>query len=221
MVFPLKVLISPFKTFREMAQNPQVKGLVVVLALILVATGGIQYVSATKIFLAQQTSLLASNMFTGYMLSSLMDTALTFFVNWIIYACVLILLTKVFGGNARPWRTIFILIGYAFSVFIVRIAVTTVLISTLPELHLAISTWPPATKADYTVYVNQFNAIWAPTLASQTASFLVWIVYVWFVMLGAIAVHASTGITRGKATIISVSAYMINFILNLYLPVML
>ena len=100
MFSPLKVLVSPFKTFREMSQNPQAKGLLLVLALLLAATAGTQYTSASKIFLVingQPTSLLNSNIFTGYMISSLVDIALIFLANWIIYAGALFLLVKAFG----------------------------------------------------------------------------------------------------------------------------
>lgn len=224
MFSPLKVLVSPFKTFKEMTQNPQVKGLIVLIALLLAATAGTQYASASKVFLrinTQPTSLLASNMFAGYMISSLVDIAIIFFANWIIYAGALFLLIRAFGEKGGRWRSFFILVGYVFSVFIIRMGVTAALILTLPNLPVAISTWPPATENDYTTYINQVDAIWTPTLASQVASFLTWIFYGWFVILGVAAVHASVEITRGKAAMISVGAYLINFILSSFLRVML
>jgi len=223
MFSPLKVLFSPVKTFREAAQDPQIKGLALVLALLLATTAITQYVSALKISLIinnQPTSLLASGLFTEYMLSTLVYMVLIFFFNWIIYAGALLLLIKAFGGKGGPWRPFFMLAGYVFSVYIVRMGVTAVLISTLPDLPLELTTWPPISEDDHRVYVDQVNALWAPTLALQMMPFLIWIVYGWFMILGAVAVRASKEIAWGKAAMVSLGAFLINFMLSSLLGLM-
>lgn len=222
--YPFRVIVSPLKAFKEIAQSPNIIGLVVLFALILLTTAASSYVSASKIILwidGQPISLLASNMFSGFMLTYSIETTLATFINWFAYAIILFLLMAVFGEKGERWLPFFMLIGYVFSVFIIRTFVTAILISTLPELPLQISEWPPATEQDYIAYNDQFNAVWAPTLASQLMSFVFLFVYVWFVILSAIAVHSSREITWGKAIMVSLVAYLAIFTLNLFLPVRL
>jgi hypothetical protein len=221
---PLKVLISPVKTFKEVAQDPQIKGLILVLTLLLATTAITQYVSALKISLIINNqppiSLLASNLFTEYMLSTLVYIALIFFLNWVIYAGALFILVKAFGGDGEPWGPFFMLVGHVFSVYIVRMGLTALLISTLPNLPLTVTAWPPTSEDDYNAYIDQVNALWSPTLALKLMPFMIWIVYVWFMMLGAVAVHVSKEIAWGKAVLVSFGAFLINFMLSSFLGLM-
>lgn len=217
---PLKVLISPFKTFREMTQRSNFNGLVVILVLLLIATTGTQYVIGTKIFLkidSQFQSVLASTTFGGYILWSLIDMTLVFFTNWLLFGGAMFLLMRAFGERVESLRSFFISISYVFSVFIVRMALTAILMATLPNLILGISSWPPATENEYMIYVNQVNAMWIPTLALQAASFLIWIVYGWFVVLGVAAERGFKEIGWRKAIIISLCAFLIDFIVSSFL----
>lgn len=223
-VYPFKVIVSPLRAFKEIAQNPSIVGAVVLFALLLVTNAASLYASASKIILkidGSPISLLASSMFSDFMLLSSIEMALAFFVTWFVYASILFLLMKILGEKSQRWLPFFILVGYVFSVFIIRTVVTTLLISTLPDLPLEISEWPPATPEDYTAYTNTFNAVWASTLASQVTTFVFLIVYGWFIALSAVAVHASREITWRKAMVISLVALLVNFTLSLFLPVRL
>lgn len=220
--YPFRVILSPFKAFKEIAQNPSIKGLFVLLALLLTASVGTVYVYASKIFFLindQYTSFLASNTFSNFMLLYSVEIITGFLAGWFVYASILFVLIGALKEKRGPVRPFYILIGYTFSVLIVRMATSAILVSALPDLPLSISAWPPATEEDLLVYRDQFNAIWAPTLASQASSWLPWIVYGWFVMLTAIAVRGSTETTWGKAIMISVTAYLALLILSAFLPV--
>jgi len=222
--YPFRVIVSPLKAFKEIAQNRSVLGAVVLFALILVTNAASLYASASKIILTideSPVSLLASGMFSDFMLTSSAETAISFFTIWFVYASVLFLLMRILGEKGERWLPFFILISYVFSVFIIRAIVTSILISTLPDLPLDLSKWPPATIEDYTVYTDKFNAVWAPTLASQVTTFVFLIVYGWFIGLSAVAVHASREIAWRKALMISLIAYLVNFTLSLFLPVRL
>jgi len=48
--YPLKVIISPLKAFKEISQNPDVKGIALILGLVLLATGSIYYAQYSKVF---------------------------------------------------------------------------------------------------------------------------------------------------------------------------
>jgi len=49
--YPFKVIFSPFKAFKEIAQNPDVKGLALIVGLVLLATAGAYYAQSSKVFL--------------------------------------------------------------------------------------------------------------------------------------------------------------------------
>jgi len=50
LAFPLKVIISPFRTFKEITKNPDIKGIVLIVGLFLLATFGFYYVYSAKVF---------------------------------------------------------------------------------------------------------------------------------------------------------------------------
>jgi len=49
---PFKVIFSPFKAFKEIAPNPDVKGLALIVGLVLLTTGSAYYVQSSKVFLS-------------------------------------------------------------------------------------------------------------------------------------------------------------------------
>lgn len=220
LVYPFEVIVSPFKAFQKIAQNPDVRGFVLIVGLILLATAGVQFPSASKIVLTidtTPTSLLATNLFSGFLFSAMIETVFVFLLNWLIYAGALLVIARMLGEKRSPWRPFFILVGYAFSVFIIRVAVTAAMISTLPQIDFQLASWPPATQADATLASDKINAIWGPTLVFQVGLYFNLLIDAWLVMLGAIAVHASGEISWSKAAMISVTAYFMYFIARLFL----
>jgi hypothetical protein len=225
-IYPFKVIVSPVKALKEIAQKPSAKGLVVVVGLLVVTTAISEYATSSKIILTIDgilTRLLYSNMFVNFILTSSIEEAVAFFINWLVYAGLLLVLLRLLRPKdeekPHPRLPFFILIGYVFSVFIIRMILAAALISTLPDLILPISTWPPATTADYNVYLSKFNAIWAPTLASQATSILFWICYAWFVILGAVALHYSREAAWRHAIMASLAAFLTILLLSRLLPI--
>jgi hypothetical protein len=51
LVYPLEVIVSPFKAFKEIAQNPEFKGFFLIIVLFIATSIGVQYVYASKIFI--------------------------------------------------------------------------------------------------------------------------------------------------------------------------
>jgi len=220
LVYPFEVIVSPFKAFKEIAQNPDFKGLILLVGLLLIAIAGMHFTVASKIFLTLYTppsSLLATNLFTSFLLSNIVTNAFAFLLGWLIYTFALLLSSRVFGEKGGPWRPFFILVGYAFSVFIIRDAVSTVLISTLPTINFPLKTWPPATQDEVTLASDQINTTWGSVLMFQAGTYFNLLIDAWLVMLGVIAVHASREITWRKAGMISVTAYIIYYIVRLFI----
>lgn len=223
LAFPLKVIISPFKAFKAIAQNPDFKGIVLIAGLVLLATAGLYSAYSSKLFFlvnGTETSLLASNMFSNYILSALTQTGLLFFFNWLIYAGILLLVMRAFGQKGGSWRPFLVVVGYAFSVTIIQWVVGALLVSTLPEVHLQITSWPP-TQQDETIVTSKFSEMWGSNIAFQAFNYLTFpyinIIDVWLVMLSVIIVHTFGEITWGKAAAISTTAFIIRVFVKIFL----
>jgi len=217
---PLKVIISPFKAFRDIAQNPDVKGVLLVMGILLLATAGVYYIYGSKFVWtvdSQTTTLLASNAFGTILISGLSATVFAFFTTWLIFGGALLIVARAFGQKEGSWRTFFILVGYVLSVLIIRMAAEAFLISTLPTISMSFP-WPPTTQAQSDQLTELVNNMWSSALASQLGTFIFLGIEIWMVALGAIAVRAMQPIGWGKAIIISVMAYLFLFMLRFYIP---
>jgi len=222
LAFPLKTIISPFKAFKEIAQNPDFRGIVLIAGLVLLAATGWYYAYSSKVFFLiddMSTSLLASNVFSGYILTAISNTVFLFFINWIIYAVILLLVMRAFGEKGGSWRPFFVLVGYAFSVTIIQWAVSALLIATLPEIHLQNTSWP-LSKQDQDMFTSKLSEVWDPTIAFQAWKslnfFYVNVIDIWLIILSVIAVRAFSETTWNKAVMISISTFLIRFFLKVY-----
>lgn len=186
------------------------------------------------------SAIVNTSFFGDQLLFYEMFDILAFCFSWVIYAGALFLIANVFGverkeeksekegkeksdeeeseeenkklsKGRRPWLPFFILVGYVFSVFIVRAAVSAVLISTLPEINFQLATQSELTLSE------RINAIWGSTLVNKVGTYFNFLAEIWFTMLGAIAVHASRKIPWTKAIMISIIAYFIYFTVRMFI----
>jgi len=168
------------------------------------------------------SSLLATNLFRDNLLGLLIETTFAFFINWLIYAGILLLVMRAFGEKGGSWRPFFVLVGYAFSVLIVQWAVGALLFATLPEVHLQINSWPPTEREAVTVNRN-FSETWGSTIEYKALTYITFpyinIIDVWLIILSAIAVRAFSGVAWGKATMIAAAAFLTRFFLRLFLGI--
>lgn len=220
----LRVLYSPVRAFEEIAKTPNIKGPLLIFALTMLAAAGAQYVSASKISLetnGEYICLLTSTPFGGLMVSSLINTAFHFFINWIMYAAVLLLITKVFRIKTGSWAVFYVIIGYVFSVTIVYVLANAALISALPSLNLPTVAWkawdPQATneeaKAAREIINQKLRENWYPLWAFQALPYLSYAIDVWTAALCAVAIRSSYEVTWSKA--IAVSAIASAIVLSL------
>jgi hypothetical protein len=128
---------------------------------------------------------------------SLNMSAISFFINWGLYGVILLLVIKLFGEKVDSWKTLFLVVGYLFSVRIVNLLVAVALIPTLPEARL-----------------ENLAQIWYLTLPYQTILYFGLVTDVWMAALCTIATRFLYTLTWRKAIGISVLASLINFILG-------
>jgi len=225
----LKVLYSPIKAFEEIAETPNFKGPLLIFALTMLATAGAQYVSASKIFLqtnGEYVSLLTLTSFSGLVISFLINTAIHFFINWLMYAAVLFLIIKVLRIKTGPWAVFYIIIGYVFSVTIVYVLANIALSSALPSVNLPPAAWkawdPQATdeeaEAAREIINQKLQENWHPLWTFQALPYLSYAIDVWTAALCAVAIRSSYEVTWSKAIGISAIASVIVLFLRTFIP---
>jgi hypothetical protein len=218
--YPFKVIVSPLKAFQRISAYPDIKGFIVVIALLMLASAAVQFSVGTKIILnisAQPTSLVATDFFPNFLIQGVIESIFIFFLSWLIFGGALLLIATVMGAKGGSYRQFFIIVGYALTVFILRTVVSAVLVSTLPQINFGLSAWPPATEEETTNANNLINANWGSLLAYQAGTYVNLAFDAWLVILGATALRAYRAIPWGKAATIAVTAYLIYFTLRLFI----
>jgi hypothetical protein len=217
LMYPLKVIVSPFKAFKEIAQNPSFIGLILIFSLFMLLSGGQEYVRASKIMLdsgAQSVSLLYYNSFASRFGVVLVRSFYGLFLNWITYAGILFLLLRVFNEKLVPLRPFLIVVGYTFSILILYVAVSSVLVSTLPQVAIPLDKWISQTPEDVQLVAKIVNDTWGPTIASSLINVLSLAFNFWLMLLGAVALHLSVETKWAKALLLSIVAYLASIILT-------
>lgn len=220
LVYPFEVIVSPFKAFKKITQNPSVIGLLLVGALILLSAATAEYSRAAKIILHNgtlDTSLLNSDFFGTRLIVVLARNSYYFLLNWIFYAGILLLMARFFGVRGGPWRQFFVVVGYVFFVWAVYFAINALLFPTLPEIHFEMSAWSSQTPEDMQNVAIHFQEVWGPTFVFQIQSFLAAAFWFWLVLLGAIALHSSREIPWGKAIMTALVAYFLSVLITTFL----
>jgi len=178
------------------------------------------------LYFGMHVPFLTMNIFTSWFVNSLTNTAFNtafyFFVEWSLYAILLLLTIKLSRSEAGPWSVLFIVIGYTFSIRIIRVLVDTFLVSTLPSLVFPLKAWNPIAgeeKLSNMLWVDIQQASWYPTLAYNLRFFLLFAVHAWAIALFAIAIHFLREFAWKKAASISITAYLIHIFIMGFLTI--
>jgi len=131
-------------------------------------------------------------------------------MNWILWAGILVIVSKLFGEELGQWNVFFVIIGYAFIATAVYTLVSALLFSSLPLLTMPL---------DPDLQVAAFSATWLPNLAYQAGTIILWAGEVWIAALGTVVIRLLKNTTWGKAATISVVAFAIRFILRFFFGV--
>ena len=162
------------------------------------------------LYLQKYVSPLESGAFGGAILPVLMSAAVSFSMNWILWAGILLMIAKVFREDMGPWTSFFVIIGYVFVASAVYTLVSALSLSTLPVLNLRLDT------ADFNLLIHE---AWSPFLAYQLWLYIPLVGEVWIAMLCAVTIRVLRGVTWGKATSLAVVTFMIRFALRFFFGV--
>lgn len=224
LMYPLEVIVSPLKAFKEIAQNPSFIGLVLIIGLFMILSGSQEYVRESKIVLdssTQSIGLLYYDSFVSRFSVVLIRSFYGFFLNWIAYAGILFLLLRVFKEKSVALRPFLVVVGYTFSILILYGAVSSILASTLPQVVIPLDLWTSQNAQDMQTVTQTINNTWSPAVAYSLINALSYIFQFWLMLLGAVALHASIETKWAKAGLISMVAYLASIILASLLSALL
>jgi hypothetical protein len=174
------------------------------------------------LYFGEYVSPLASDFFTGWLVSSLMGSATDFIVRWILYAGLLLLMIKIFGGKTGPWSALFNVVGYVFAVTMVYITIDALMINMLPSLSFPLKAWSPV-AGEEEIGLALWNQIiqdnWGTSWAYNLRYYLPFTVHAWTAALGTIALHFAREFAWKKAAAISVMAYIMLIFLKALIPI--
>ncbi len=159
------------------------------------------------LYFRKYVSTLENGTFSGAIIPILMQAAVLFSMNWLLWSLILFMIEKVFRAEVGPWTVFFVIIGHVFVTTTVYTIVRAVLLSTLPALNL------PLRADDMNALIDE---MWYPYLAYQVLLYLPLVGEVWIAVLSVIPIRFLSGITWGKAASISAVAFVIRFILRLF-----
>jgi hypothetical protein len=169
-------------------------------------------------------SFLETGAFGGIITLTLMSVVVSFSMNLILWASILLLTIKVFNEKGGPWKTFFIIIGHVFIVTVVYELTSAALFSTLPTLNLPVKTLPVTTEEE----ANAVNALiekrWYPNWAYWgygllAGFYLPFLRDIWIVALCVIAIYLLCKITWRRATGISLTAFLLRTTLRLFIGI--
>ena len=174
------------------------------------------------LFMGKYVSPLESDILNIMLINALTGSATDFIIRWILYAGLLLLMIKIFGGETGLWRVLFNVVGYAFAVTMVYVAVDALLISTLPPLSFPLRAWSPVAGEEgigFTLWTQIIQDNWGTTLAYNLRYYLPYVIHAWTVALGSIAIHFTHELTWKKAVPISTMAYLMLIFLKALIPI--
>jgi len=205
-----RVVYSPLKAFEEIAKAPNVKGPLLILLITLLASVTVQYISSTKTFLQTESGeyvpLATTEIFTGQLMSTIIDAIFSFSINWLIYGLMFMVVLKLFRGKEGPWYHLLITIGYTFIVAAIFIFVNAIIVSTLPAISFKFEVWNGALEGNEEMLnemILEYEKTWGSLLAYQVRPYFSIIIATWTAALGAVAVHFLREVSWNKAIVAS------------------
>jgi hypothetical protein len=160
------------------------------------------------LFFRKYVSFIELGGFGGIIQLALVNLALPFAINLILWSGILIIVGKLFQEDLGRWSVFFVIIGYSFIVTFVYTLANGLAISTLPPINLPLDT---------TAASALLNELWTPLLAYQLSGFIPLIGEVWITALSAVVVRLLRETTWGKAATIAAVAFGLRFLLRLFL----
>lgn len=127
--------------------------------------------------------------------------------NWVLWAGIMLIVSKLLGEELGQWNRFFVIIGYAFMASVVYTLASALIFTALPVLNMPF---------DPDLQVAAFTETWLPNFAYQAGTIILWAGEVWIAGLSTIVIRLMKNITWGKAATISAVAFGLRFVLRFF-----
>jgi len=161
--------------------------------------------------------------FSYWLSSTLVGSAFDIFLRWLIFAGLLWLTVKVFkseGGS--PFRTLLIVVGYAFAIAFVYVPIDILSVSQLPLLYFPDKVIFPLTgrelAASSLATSNIYATYWTSTVPYNIFIGVWYASHVWTIGLFSIALKILQNFSWKKAVLISAMAYIMALVIRAIIP---
>jgi hypothetical protein len=146
----------------------------------------------------------------SYMLNFSIVSFMQFVIQWVFLGGILYMMTKAFKAKT-VWRTLLILVGFALITLFIQAVINAAAYSTLPTLYYPFKLIGGVTGESETAYTKISEETW---LVSQINSYVQIGVYVWTIMLCAIATRLSAEFSWTKSFLVAAVAYFASIIIE-------
>lgn len=131
-------------------------------------------------------------------------------INWVMWAGILFIVSKLFGEDLGKWNVLFVIIGHAFMATVVYTLVSTLIFTSLPILIMPV---------EYDLQVASFTETWLSNTAYQAGTLLLWAGEAWIAALSAVVIKLMKDVPWGKAATIAAVTFGIRFVLRFFFGV--
>jgi hypothetical protein len=160
--------------------------------------------------------------FSYWLSSTVVSSAFDILLRWLIFAGLLWLTLKVFQPQGSPFKTILIVVGYAFAIMFVYVTLDMLSVSQLPLLYFPNNVIFPLTgreiQAASATTNNIYNAYWIPTIAYDAFVGVWYLSHGWTIGLFTIALKTLQNFSWKKAALISIIAYVMALFVRTIIP---
>jgi len=149
----------------------------------------------------------------AYVLSFSFQSLFQFVITWVLLSALLFLLGRAFGGKV-VWRVILIAVGFILITIVVQAVVNIVSYAALFQAKYPFAVIGGVAgegTAEYNSVLDQTALVRSIGTITQL------IIYAWTILLGAMILHYTAGMTWLKSIIASVAAYLITILVSSFL----
>jgi hypothetical protein len=162
--------------------------------------------------------------FANWLSSTVLSSVLDILLRWLIFAALLWLTVKVFQSQGIPFRTLLVVVGYAFAIMFVYLTVDILSISQLPSLYFPNKVIFPLTgreiQAATVATSNIYATYWTSTIAYDAFIGMWYISHVWTIGLYAVALKTlQPSFSWKKAVLMSIIAYVMALFVRAVIPI--
>jgi len=144
----------------------------------------------------------------SYMFNFSAVAFMQFIIKWVFLSGILYVLAKAFGAET-VWRPLLILVGFALITLFVQAVINAATYSTLPTLYYPLELIGGVKGESEIAYNKILEETW---LVSQISNYVQIGVYVWTILLCAIAIRLLSEFTWTKCFLVSTVAYFLSML---------